>query len=114
MSKQDIERALDEIERKNFSGAVQLLMPLAESGNPKAMCNLATLYQCGLGVPIDGKKAIALFERVGQMNIHEEKLSAIAYHNLATIYSTGLPGVEPDPLKAQQLRDRARQLGFEM
>jgi uncharacterized protein len=106
--------AIDAMDKGDYSAASALLLPLAEAGNPRAQCNLATLYQCGLGVTVDGRKAIELYERVAQQNFSEGHLSAIAYNNLATIYFTGLPGVERDPEKGQQYLKRARELGFEM
>jgi TPR repeat protein len=110
----EIETALDEIENKNYAAAFRLLAPLAEAGSPEAICNLATLYQCGWGVEMDGKRAVALCEQVAGLGIQERRLSGVAFHNLATIYTTGLPGVEPNPQKAEEYRQRAKQLGFEM
>jgi len=40
----DIEKALGAIETKDYSTAFAVLSVLAEQGNPKAKCNLATLY----------------------------------------------------------------------
>jgi|SRR5271157_3511736 len=114
MGTPEIETALDEIENKNYTVALRLLVPLAEAGSPEAMCNLATLYQCGWGVEMDGKKAVALYERVAHLHIRERCLSGTAFHNLATIYTTGLPGVDPSPEKAKEYTHRAKQLGFEM
>ena len=107
----EIETALDAIENKDYSTALRLLAPLAEAGIPEAMCNLATLYQCGLGVEIDGKQAVALYERVARLEMINRSLSGIAFNNLATIHTTGLPGVEPNLEKAEEYRNRARQLG---
>jgi TPR repeat protein len=91
-----------------------LLGTLAEAGNPKAQCNLATLYNFGFGVNIDGKKAVELYLEVAKQEIRDEYLSGIAYNNLATIYSGGAPDIVPDSQKANEYRDRARALGFEM
>ncbi len=110
----EIEKALDEIESKNYSAALKLLSPLAESGSAEAICNLATLYQSGWGVRMDGKKAVELYQRVAQLNIRDGCLSGVAYHNLATIYTTGLPGVERDLETAHKYDELARELGFEM
>lgn len=114
MRKREIEAALDEIERRNYSAALKLLVPLAEAGSAEAMCNLATLYQCGWGVETDGRRAVELYEQVARLKIREGHLSGVALNNLATIYTTGLPGVEPDSQKAEECRDLARQLNFEM
>ena len=110
----DLERALAMIDSKDYAAALQLLVPLAEAGDPVAQCNLASLYQCGLGVKADGQKAVKLYERVGELEIREKHLSALAYHNLATIYVTGAPGVQPDQEKARKCEGRARELGFDL
>ena len=106
-------QAIDDIDKGNYSSAVEILTPLAEAGNPKAQCNLASMFQCGLGVKTDGEKAVKLYLRVARQNIRKEMLSAIAYHNLATIYTTGLPYIERDSGKAVEFEARAKELGFE-
>jgi TPR repeat protein len=110
----EVERAIENIEKGNYLEAQKLLMPLAESGNPKAQCNLANLYHFGWGVRIDGEKAIELYTKVAQHNIREENLSSLACQSLATIYTTGLPNIQPDPEKAANFSARAKELGFEM
>ena len=78
------------------------------------MSNMANLYHFGGGVRIDGEKAIELYSEVARQNILEEHLSGLACRNLATIYTTGLPQVRPDPQKAAEFSARAKELGFEM
>jgi TPR repeat protein len=107
-------QAVDDIDKGNHSSAVELLTPLAAACNPKAQCSLASMFQCGLGVETDGKKAIELYLEVARQNIREELLSAIAYHNLATIYTAGLLQIERDDEKAAEFEARAKELGFEM
>lgn len=110
----EMERALLEFERKNYGAALRLLTPLAEAGNPEAECNLATLYQCGLGVQMDAQKAVSLYRKVAEQNIRERCVSGIAYNNLATLYAIGAPGVERDRELAKKYRQLARELGFNM
>ena len=110
----DLLKALDELDRGNHASAFALLVPLAAAGNPKAQCNLATLYHLGWGVEVDGRKAVDLYESVAKQNILEDRLSAVAYNNLSSIYSTGLPGVEADKKKSSEYLALARRLGFEM
>lgn len=105
-------KAIEELESGNYPVAANLLVPLAEAGNPRAQCNLAALYSSGLGVTLNGPKAIELYASVAERGITEGHLSAIACNNLATIYLTGIPGVRPDPDKAQEYLNRARKLGF--
>jgi len=106
--------AFEQVEKGNYEAAARLLKPLAESGNPRAQCNLAFLYSAGLGVPVDGPAAVALYEGVAAKEILQGHLSAIACNNLATIYTTGLPGVAADTDKAGDYLERARKLGFPM
>jgi TPR repeat protein len=107
-------RAIDEMDKRNYSVALALLVPLAEMGNQRARCNLAILYSFGWGVTMNAKKAVELYHGVAEQNIQEGHLSAIAYNNLATIYFTGVSGVERDIEKGQECLARARELGFEM
>lgn len=106
--------ALNALDKGDHSVAAALLIPLAKAGNPRAQCNLATLYHLGLGVEMDGNRAIELYLRVAEQDIRERCLSGVAYNNLATIYFAGLRDVEPDPVKGKQCLARARELGFEM
>jgi len=106
--------AMNALENEDFPLAFRLFSSLAETGNPKAQCNLATLYHFSFGVTADGKKAVALYQAVAEQDIREEHLSGIAYNNLATIYISGFPGVDADPQKASEYRNRAKELGFEM
>jgi TPR repeat protein len=107
-------RALESIEKGNYSNALRLLVPLAQTGNPKAQCNLANLYHFGWGVKPDAKKAIELYHKVARQNIREEHLSGLAYQSLSVIYITGLLGIKPDGERAAEFAARAKELGFEM
>jgi TPR repeat protein len=107
-------KALENIEKGNYSEAFESLVSLSQNSNPKAQCNLANLYHFGWGVKVDGKKAVELYLKVAQQNIREERLSGLAYQNLSTIYVTGLPEIEPDPERARDYFARARAMGFEM
>jgi|SRR5581483_888342 len=107
-------RVLDECKKGNYSVAFALVLPLAEGGNPKAQCWLASFYQLGLGTATDGRKAAELYKKVAERNISEEMLSAVAYNNLSSIYFGGLPGVNRDTDEGEKYRELARQLGFPM
>jgi TPR repeat protein len=110
----ELSQALEEIENGNYSSALKILLPLVERGDPHAQANLATMYQCGWGVPLDAAKAIDLYMKVAERNIKQECLSGVAYHNLATIYATGAPGIPRDEKKVEKFNKLAAQLGFEM
>jgi TPR repeat protein len=109
-----MQQALADLENKNYSAALNLLIPLAETGNPRAQCNLATLYHLGLGVEMNGTRAVELYGQVARQNIRESCLSGVAYNNLATIYFTGLPGVEQNNEKGNEYLRLAKDLGFSM
>jgi len=100
-------------QEQNYDAAFRLLIPLAEGGNPQAQCYIASIYQGGFGVPVDGVKAVDWYLKAAAQEERTERISAIAYNNLATIYSTGLSGVRPDPRLAKKYWQRAAELGFE-
>jgi len=104
-----VEQAL---QKGNFAVAYELLIPLAEAGNHKAQCYLASAYQLGLGTEVDGEKALALYKKVAEQDIQEEGLSALAYNNMATIYFVGVSGIERDPEQGAKCLEKARNLGF--
>jgi TPR repeat protein len=110
----DIEEALAAIEAKDYPTAFAMLTVLADRGNPKAQLNLATLYHLGWGTSPDGKKAAELYAAVGMMGIAEEHISALAYHNLSTLYFVGAPGLGRDTEKGEEYHRLAKDLGFEM
>lgn len=74
---------------KDYEGAAKQWTPLAEDGDPRAQTNLGLLYSRGLGVPKDGQKALAWFEKAAQQGY------PTAEYNLATIFAKGLE-VEKD------------------
>jgi TPR repeat protein len=88
-------KAMQAIDDRDYSAALERLLPLAEAGHPKAQLNLATLYHLGLGVEADAQKAVELYFAVGEQNLPDEHLSSLAYHNLSTLYVCGGPGVRP-------------------
>jgi TPR repeat protein len=107
-------QAMHEYMQKNYVQALKLLTDLSENGNHKAKCYLASLYQCGLGVDVNTEKAIYLYLQVAEKHISIECLSGVAYHNIATIYRVGAPGVYPDYDKADKYSRLARINGFIM
>jgi hypothetical protein len=57
-------KALEGTEKRNYPGAFELLVRLAQTGNPKVHCNLANLYHFGWGVKMDANKAVELYHKV--------------------------------------------------
>ena len=99
-------------EEGNYARAYELLYPLAEVGDAKAQCYVASMYQGGLGVAADGALAVLWYLRAAQQDVRKEYVSAIAYNNLATIFTTGMPKVAADPNLAEIYLLSARRLGL--
>ncbi len=90
-------------EAEDYEKAFRLLLPNAEQGNARAQCNIASMYHLGAGVIADGRKAVEWYLRAARQEIREERsMFALAYHNLGTIYVTGVPGVEPSKEMARE------------
>lgn len=73
----------------------ELYKKASERKHWKAMFNLSTLYDVGLGVEKDTEKSITLGNELIKMNV------AHGYAHLGSLYSTGL-GVPKDMKKAEQ------------
>ena len=105
---------IDAYQQGDYDRAMQILLPLAEEGNAKAQCHVASMYQAGLGVTVDGHAAVKWYRRAAEQEDRSENISGVAYHNLAMIFTTGLPGVSPDPRFAKEYLRRASDLGVEL
>ncbi len=109
-----IEKGIKAFDAGNYSDAYFRLTPLAEIGDAQAQCYIASMYQLGLGIPVDGIKAVEWYAKAAKQEIKEGSISAIAYNNLATIYIAGMPDILPDHKLAKKYQQKARELGFEM
>lgn len=107
-----LEKGIGAFSKGNYILALELLLPLARAGNAKAQCYLGSMYQGGLGVPVDGQQAVKWFLMSAEQKVDAEHISATAYHNLATIYTTGLFGINADIGLARGYGDMAWRLGF--
>lgn len=107
-----LEKGIRAFSKGNYTLALELLLPLAEAGNAKAQCYLGSMYQGGLGVPVDGQQAVKWFLRAAEQEVDAEHISATAYNNLATIYTTGVFGVNADTGLARGYAETAWRLGF--
>jgi TPR repeat protein len=117
MSKVDaalIRSGIEAYENQDYAEAFRLLIPLAQAGNPQAQCYVASMYQGGLGVPVDGPMAVEWYRKAAIQEERIEHISAVAFNNLATIYSVGMPGIPPDKELAEQCWRKASELGFKM
>ena len=104
----NLKNALAAAERKDWAEAVRPFIPLAEAGDATARCNVASMYWFGWGLPVDGHKAAELYLDVAERGLEEEHLSALACHNLATLYITGAPGFERDLDKSRAVREAGK------
>jgi TPR repeat protein len=111
---EQLKTALEAADRKDWAEAARLLLPLAEAGDPTARCSLALMYSVGWGVPVDGQRAAELYLDVAERGLEEGHLSALAYHNLSTLYISGAPGVERDLDKAGHYERLARAAGLNL
>ena len=59
----DFNSGMMAFEAKHFSRAMQILSPLAESGNTDAMHRCAIMYQNGLGVAVNKEAAFMWMKR---------------------------------------------------
>jgi len=74
--------AVDALNQKNFSLALSLLRPLAESGNPEAELQVGYLYYWGHGVNRDGQEAERLFKLAADQG------NAQGQYELARLYQS--------------------------
>jgi len=102
---EQLNAAQDAINTERYADALAILEPLCAIKDPTAQSMLGTLYQLGLGVPVNGAKAISLLTAAA------EKGNGVAAHNLGSIYVTGLPGVERDTERSRFYYRLARDLG---
>ena len=107
-----LSEALAALDRDDFARALELLVPLATNGDPRAKARLADLYMTGSGVESSGKKAAQLYLEAAEQGINEQQLAALAYYNLSVLYITGASDLKPDPKKASHFARRASDAGF--
>jgi TPR repeat protein len=69
------------------------------------MALLGSMYFLGEGVPVDGKKAVALLSKAAGMG------DGVAAHNLGVLFQRGTPDVPPDRNQSMHFYRLARDLG---
>ena len=89
----------------DYSGAVAIWQPMAETGNAQAQFALGNAYERGHGLPPDMESAANWYRRAAQSGL------AVAQYNLANLYLNG-DGVREDPVTAIGLFRRAAEQGF--
>lgn len=136
----EFDKGLDAYSQGDYSTALEMWKPLAESGSKEAAFNLGVLYEQGLGVKADFSKAHEWYRQAAsagyadaqfnlgsayyhgqgvKQDIHTaiswwlratEQEHPRALYNLATLYSRG-EGVDKDLAKAMELYQRAASVG---
>ena len=76
------------IERADYEFVLKNAMLHALSGNVDALCTIALLYEAGWGVQKDFLEAERWLLKAAAQN------SALAWHNLGTLYALKHPGLE--------------------
>ena len=89
-----------------YKRAIDLWLPLAEAGDPRAQEFIGILYEEGHGVPKDIGKALAWYERAAESG------DMAAQYNLGRIYLEGTL-VERDLERGRELLQRAADQGDE-
>jgi TPR repeat protein len=87
MKNGSLECGIEAFNTGNHIETLRLLEPLAEEGNSEAQCIIGNIYHLGLGVKIDGVKAVEWYT----LSAHQG--NAIASNNLAGIYFMGDCGI---------------------
>ena len=89
----------------DYARAVELLAPLADSGDAVAQNAMGVLFVQGWGVDRDPKRAVSYFQRSAK------QANAKGAMNLADAYRTGT-GVKPSCVKARDLLAQHAQNGM--
>jgi len=94
-------------DRANFKSSFNVWLPLAESGDPLAQHNLATIFTKNLDVTADYNQAVFWFEKAAKQN------HSPAQYSLAYLYEHGL-GVRQNPELARYWYQKAAGLPVEI
>jgi len=99
----DLVSGIAAFESKQFSQAMRLLSPLAESGEPEAQFRVAVMCQNGLGVVVNAGRALAC------MRAAAESGHALAQHGLGVMLLFGECAEKAEPEAANWFRRAADQ-----
>lgn len=90
----------------DYRGAFEIARPYAELGCPWAQACLGSLYQCGLGVTKDLRKAEGYFRAAAEQGF------AGAWYSLGVVYECGGDDFPADPQRAKQCYEQASSMGY--
>ena len=102
----DPDEILKAFECAEYDLVLNHAMRHAIAGNPDAQCMIAVLYQGGFGVQLDFLEAERWLRRAAEQN------SALAWHNLGSLYAMKVPVLEGRRGEVQKCWERAKELGF--
>jgi len=100
------EEIMRAMERGDYEFVLKSAMPYALAGHPDAQCTIASVYEAGLGVQRDVIEAERWLLKATAQN------SALAWHNLGTLYAVKHPALEHRWSEVQKCWERAKELGF--
>ena len=101
-----IELGQQAVARKDYTAAVSIFKPMAESGDARARYELGLLYEEGLGVSKDPVAAAALFQQAASQNLPEGLFS------LGRMYGVGKGGIPLDHREAFKLYLQSAELNY--
>jgi TPR repeat protein len=112
MKNKELKKGLKAFDNKKFDEAFAILLPLAKNGIAQAQSLIAHMYMFGFGTDMDCTQAVKWYKKAAAQR--EEKVSAVAYNNLGTIYVCGMPGIKANRTLARKYWKKAYELGFTM
>ena len=102
----NVDEISDAIQRADYDFVLERAMPNALAGNSEAQCTIALLYEVGWGVDRDVLEAERWLLRATAQN------SALAWHNLGSLYFAQHPALEHKWSEGRKCWERAKELGF--
>ncbi|HLO50068.1 MAG TPA: tetratricopeptide repeat protein [Kamptonema sp.] len=97
----NFETGIAAFESGNYAEALQILLPLAELGNPEAQFSVGCMYDPIFGIQADTTKAISWYRQAAEQD------HPIAQNNLATLYLN-----DKNVAEAIKWYHKAAELGF--
>jgi uncharacterized protein len=101
------EEILQIFHQQDYQRAYPLVLSFAQVGHREAQEIMGNFYQLGFCGEMNYAKAQEWYEKAIAQG------SGLAANNLATIYRMGDESVQVDRAKAEELRQKAIELGFE-
>jgi TPR repeat protein len=94
----------EKLAEDDFASAIDTLTPLIDLKVPAALQIMGTMYQCVIGVEVNGIKAEKFLKEAADAG------DALVAHNLGTLYATGAPDLLQNIDLSKLYHDRAHEL----